>query len=50
MTAFKVIVLFVTGISAFGSIAGNGHEKRDYLRVFAVSGALFLLSLVIERM
>lgn len=50
MLAFRILLLVVLAISAFGSIGGNREEQRTMMKLFGLAGALFLLSIIAERM
>lgn len=50
MTAFRVILLIVLGISVIGIYGGNSEESKTAGRTFSISGALFLLSFAVERL
>lgn len=44
MTAFRVMLLVSLCLDFFGCVAGNKDDQRNYIRFFAVAGALFILS------
>lgn len=50
MLVFRILLLVVLAISAFGSIGGNREEQRTTMKLFGLAGTLFLLSIIAERM
>lgn len=50
MLVFRILLLAVLVVSAIGSIGGNREDQRTSMKLFALSGVLFLLSIVAERM
>jgi hypothetical protein len=50
MKAFRVILLATLTISYIGGIAGQQEDKKSCIWFFGSSGALFLLSFVVEKL
>lgn len=50
MLAFRILLLVVLVVSAIGSVGGNREDQRTMMKLFGLSGALFLLSIIAERM
>lgn len=50
MLAFRILLLVVLAASAIGSIGGNREDQRTMMKLFGLAGALFLLSIIAERM
>lgn len=49
MTVFRVILLLSLVICFLGGVAGKKEEKADFLAFFCGSGAMFLLSVFVEK-
>lgn len=50
MLAFRILLLVVLAISTIGYIGGNREDQRTMMKFFGLAGALFLLSIIAERM
>ena len=50
MLVFRILLLAVLAVSAIGSVGGNREDQRTRMKLFGLAGALFLLSLAVERM
>ena len=50
MLVFRILLLAVLAVSAIGSVGGNREDQRTMMKLFGLAGALFLLSLAVERM
>ena len=50
MLVFRILLIVVLVVSAIGYIGGNREDQRTMMKLFGLAGALFLLSLAVERM
>ena len=50
MIVFRILLLVVLAISAISYIGGNREDQRAMIKLFGLAGALFLLSIITERM
>lgn len=50
MLAFRILLLIALAVSTIGSVGGNREDQRTMMKLFCLAGALFLLSLAVERM